>query len=85
MKILKPIPSSEVPEGPRRGRARNKDYDKLIAQAQKIAMSKTLPVECEDLTKAQTLYAALRSRIKADSLKLNVFKIGNTIYMERVK
>lgn len=86
MKVLKPIPSSEVPERVYgSGRKRNPEYDKLIAQAQKMSTSKTLPVEFDDLAKAKVLYMALRRRIKKNSLKLNIFRVGNTVYLERVK
>lgn len=88
MKILDPIPTSEVPaQDWRKGRAKNPIYDQILLKVQKMSSAKTLPIECDDLTKAKTLYAAIMLRIKASdgSLKIKVFRMGNVVYLQKEK
>jgi hypothetical protein len=85
MKILKPIAASKVPAKSRNWR-RNGEYDAIFVQAEKLAVSKVLPVECEDLTRGKSVYAALRHRQKLEGLDhLDIYRIDKTIYLERVK
>lgn len=84
MKVLDPILVSEVPERKYGQKPRNPEYDNVLIKAQRMAMTKVLPIECENLTKAKLLYGALRNRIKADNLLLHVFRNGNVVYVQRM-
>lgn len=84
MKVLDPILASEVPDRKYGRKPRNPEYDNVLIKAQRVAMAKVLPIECESLPKAKLLYGALRTRIKMDNLLLHVFRNGNVVYLQRV-
>lgn len=84
MKILEPILTKDVPDRIRGKRPPNKQHIQILARAQKLSLTKTLPVECNNLEKAKLLYGALRVKIKKQELSLDVFRVKNIVYIQRI-